>query len=134
MTGSSSRLTRLTIALLLYSVFPVAWAGAPFITQANGCICIFRMMTGKPCVFCGLTRAFAHATHCEFGMAFSCHPLWWLAALVIFALATISLVDSVAGTDFIGRFEWLERLPVWVPVGTAIALTLLRWLCLGTET
>ena len=44
--------------------------------------CPFRAATGWPCLFCGCTHAFAHATRLEFADAALASPLGLLLALV----------------------------------------------------
>ncbi len=39
--------------------------------------CIFRAVTGIPCLGCGLTRAWLAAFRLDFVMAFSYHPMFW---------------------------------------------------------
>jgi hypothetical protein len=38
-------------------------------------VCIFRILTGIPCMFCGLTRAFHAISLGHFGQAIGYHPL-----------------------------------------------------------
>ena len=84
------------------------------------------MATGKPCVFCGLTRALAYAAHGNFNSAFACHKFWWLAALIIFTLASFSLLDATGKTTLMLRFGNVRRVHIWYFAGAIIILTLLR--------
>src|SRR5262245_18046016 len=70
-------------SLGLLGTFPVAFVAKSWIVTTSLIICPFRALTGLPCLFCGLTRAFAYATHGEFAAAFESNPLWWLAALLV---------------------------------------------------
>ncbi len=128
MRTTSHRFRLLTLAALLYAIFPATWIARPFIAQTDSSICIFRTLTARPCLFCGLTRAFAHATHGDFNLAFSCHSLWFLAAFLIISFASISLLDAVKGTDFLSRLGRLWRTPIWLVAAVLAAATLLRWL------
>ena len=127
----SHRFRLLALAALLYAIFPVTWLARPLISESDSSICIFRTLTGRPCLFCGLSRAFAHATHGDFNLAFSCHSLWFLGALLIISLASISLLDAIKGTDFLSHIGRPWRTPIWIVASVLAAATLLRWLWLG---
>lgn len=134
MRTTSHRFRLLSLAALLYAIFPATWVARPFISQTHSSICIFHTLTGRPCLFCGLTRAFAHATHGYFNLAFSFHSLWFLAAFLIISIASISLLDAVKGTDFLRLFARLQRVPIWLIVVMLVVLTVLRLLWLDTPT
>jgi hypothetical protein len=49
-------------------------------------LCFYRSITGRPCLFCGTSRACLLAAHGQWDAAFHAHPLWWLVlAVTIFA-------------------------------------------------
>lgn len=70
-------------------------------------ICIFRAITGLPCMFCGLTHAFHAISLGNFDEAITYHPLAFLAyGLVVFyfALSCLSIFD-LKYPKFIPDFE-----------------------------
>jgi hypothetical protein len=50
--------------------------------------CLFKLVVGRPCPTCGLTRAFAALSHGEFDLATSYHR----ASIVIYALFWIGAI------------------------------------------
>ena len=47
----------------------------------------------------GLTRAFVHAAHGQFDLAWHYHPFWYVAAAIVLVLGVLLAVDAIAGTD-----------------------------------
>ena len=86
--------------------FPVAFVAKSWIVTTSLIICPFRAITGLPCLFCGLTRAFAYATHGEFAAAYEANPLWWLAALLVAAQGIALLSRALGPVATIGRRYW----------------------------
>lgn len=59
------------IATLLYAaVIAVGWF-------TSGIKCIFALVLGIPCPFCGMTRAFVSALKFDFVSAFGFHFMFW---------------------------------------------------------
>ena len=119
-------------ALVLLGVFPVAFIARSLILDSTITVCPFKTITGRPCVFCGLTRAFAHATHGDFADAFTLNPLWWVAVLMVVSTA-VSLVVAAAvpAQRSSWRIEWWKS-PPWMVVGLVVVASLLRaWLGQG---
>jgi hypothetical protein len=81
-------------AAALLGAFPAAYIFSPLILKDSVIICPFRIATGLPCPFCGLTRSFACATHFHFHQAFALNPLWPVAAITIVVAGTLLLVDA----------------------------------------
>ncbi|OHB62512.1 MAG: hypothetical protein A2167_08565 [Planctomycetes bacterium RBG_13_46_10] len=133
MITASQRLKRLILAVLLYAIFPIAWATRPFLSESNISICIFRRLTGKPCPFCGLTRALACAMCGDLDLAFTYHPLWWLAVFIIITIGSVLLLDAVKGTDLVGFLGKFWRIPTWLIAGTLAILALLRFLLITSS-
>ncbi len=96
------RLYRLLWSASLLALFPVAWALRSIIVEDKLPICFFRMITGSACPLCGLTRAFAYATHGDFGLAWQSNPLWVPAAAILVALAAVLAIDGLAHTNVFG--------------------------------
>ena len=49
--------------------------------------CLFQVVTGLPCITCGMTRAWLAAFRLDILSAFSYHPMFWsIPALVCFGL------------------------------------------------
>ncbi len=96
----------LLLGALLLSVFPLARAIHPYLTPpSDASVCAFRTITGKPCPFCGLTRAFSYATHGDFSAAFGFNMFWWLAALLVAGVGIVALMDGVSGNDRLKRLR-----------------------------
>jgi hypothetical protein len=125
MKKKSPRLRLIISGMLLYAVFPTAWLIRPFLSD-DAPICIFRQLTAKPCLFCGLTRSFANAAHGDFHKAFAYHPLWPLVAAIVFAIATICLIDALWGTNLLIVAKRVWNLPVWVLLVLLVILSLVR--------
>ena len=109
---ASPREKYLLLTLCLWGVFPLAWLIQPYVDSLPP-MCTFRQVTGWPCLFCGLTRAFAHAAHGEWQAAGNDHPLWWLAALTILVITFCAMFGALRGTErLMGllsqyRYSWL---------------------------
>ncbi len=115
------RLYNLAWASALLAVFPAAWWLRPLILEDRIPLCIFRISTGMPCPLCGLTRAFAHGMHGNFGPAFQSNPLWLPAAVLIAVIAVLLVVDSLFGRDTFSRFRRrLDRLLIPTVIGLSI--------------
>ena len=126
MITRNERLKRLTGALILFAIFPLAWLIHPLVSNSKTTICLFRSVTGLPCPFCGLTHAFGYAMHGNFAIAFSHHYFWWLAALIIIAVGLLLIHDAVKGSNFLGYLDRIWRLPVWLIVSILTGLILVR--------
>jgi hypothetical protein len=112
----------------LVLLFPLAWLVHPLVTQTRFSVCFFQTVLNRPCPLCGMTRAFACATHGQFAQAEHFHPLWALAAGIIVALAILLAVDGIWGTSFVPRLARLLR-PLWPLAALATAaFGVWRWL------
>ena len=65
----------LAVAALCYLLFGVI-----------GSWCMFRRVTGLPCLTCGMSRAWLCALRLDFAGAFFWHPLFWTVPLIALAL------------------------------------------------
>ena len=87
-------------------------------------VCIFKWITGLPCMFCGLTHAFHAISTGQFRETFAYHPLGFLAyALVLFHFITALL--RVIGWHFPRLFP---RLSVFSMMITTFVLFTLVWI------
>ena len=128
MISGRDRLRRLTLGFLLLAAFPGAWLIQRVVDRADLSLCLFRTVTGRPCPFCGLTRAFAHAVGGNPGAAFAAHPLWWLASLAVVGVGVICLLDAARGTDRLAHVARTWRAHGWHCVVAAIIVALLSLL------
>ena len=126
MTSADYRIRCLLLAALLFATLAAIWLIQPFICSSDYTICFFRTVTGKPCVFCGLTRAFAYAMHGNLDSAFACNKFWWLAALITLCLAFFSLLDATGKTALMRRLGNFRSTHAWYLAGAVIILTLIR--------
>ena len=117
---------RLTVALLPAMIFATARAILPVVAGSQQPICIFRIVTGKPCLFCGLTRAFAYASHGDFATASSYHPLWWVFAILIVAASIVAWIDLFKNSNRLQRI-W-AGIPLLSTVILLLLLTVVRWI------
>ncbi|MBI4859875.1 MAG: DUF2752 domain-containing protein [Candidatus Riflebacteria bacterium] len=129
MIDRAARRRRFVLGLALLGAFPLAGLLRPFLgSLVPGCS--FRVITGRPCIFCGLTRALASAWHGDVTGAFGLNPLWGLAALAVMATGLAALRDAAQGTDHLSGLArvWDQR--SWVIIG-ALALATLARVLLG---
>lgn len=77
----------LAVAALCYLLFGVI-----------GGWCMFRRVTGLPCLTCGMSRAWLCALRLDFAGAFFWHPLFWTVPLIALALIF-----------FGARHRWVRR-------------------------
>jgi fucose 4-O-acetylase-like acetyltransferase len=120
------RLEKFALALILLGTFPVARALPANYDTQGFTVCFFRTLTGQPCPFCGLVRAFVCAMHGQWTMAFRYHPLWWLAALIILAAGLASLADAATGSKQLDLLSRPWQASVWSMAVVLVAATLLR--------
>lgn len=112
---AGARVKHLAWAGGLLAVFPLAYVAAPLIRQDSLPLCPFRCATGRPCPFCGLTRAFAAATHLQWQQALHFNPLWPLAAVVILGLAIGHLCDAGSGRASVQKLLQAARARwIWI--------------------
>jgi hypothetical protein len=74
-------------------------------TSTTETVCAFRTVTGKPCAFCGMTRALSAAIDLDLSHASDLHPLWWLAALCLLALSVVAILDAVSNSNHLGTLS-----------------------------
>lgn len=71
--------------------------------------CVFRMITGRQCPFCGMTRAFICIGHLEFRRAIHFHPASLLVYPFFIWLALASFWKAA-----IGEYDEWPFLPQWI--------------------
>lgn len=114
MLDPGQRRFRLRFGFLMVFLFPAVWVFKYLYPSFPVTICFFKTVTGKPCPFCGLTRAFSQALHGNFQKAFEFHPLWWLSILLILCAIIVLLYEGFTGNDRISKrlragqnFSWI---------------------------
>lgn len=93
--------------------------------------CLFRKLTGLPCLSCGCTRSLTAWSQLDVATAFYFNPLFFLLCLGLFAWLVVSMVEHFSGQRLmVAARARLRRWPVWRVV---IALVLANWvyLCLA---
>jgi len=103
-TREQKRWRRLCGAAALLGTFPLAWWLRPVLVEDTMPVCIYRSTLGKPCPFCGLTRAFAQITHGRFDLAWKYNPLWPVAVAAVIVFATLLTVDAFSRSDHAAHF------------------------------
>jgi hypothetical protein len=83
--------------------------------------CMFRHLTGYPCMFCGMTRAFLLMAHGDIAGAWQISPLGVPLFLVLLAALGWGLACLVTGKRLLIRLPWR-----WVCAGFAV-LVLANW-------
>jgi len=115
-------------ALLLTTLVGVVWTGAYFLrpmVEHAPTTCTFRMVTGKPCPTCGMTRATCALAHGEWFTAMAYHPLvipFWLALLAL--LGTHLVMPASASVQRWRQFSLWAFLAV---VGAGLLLRMGEW-------
>jgi hypothetical protein len=56
-------------------------------------ICIFRAVTDRPCIFCGMSHAVAYAVRGNWTMASNANAAWWLI-LPLFLVLTAGVISG----------------------------------------
>ena len=99
----------------------IAWLGAPLIIRDALPLCIFRIATGLPCPFCGLTRAIACAMHGDLAAAWMYNPLWVPITASLVATAALCTYDAVAHEHLAENWlRWIGSKWVWITIGLAV--------------
>ncbi len=79
-------------------------------------ICLFRTVTGRRCVFCGMSHAVTLAVRGDFARAGAAHPAWFiiLPLFVVFLAASIAkrarISWGVVGVLVLGTL-WTALIP-----------------------
>ena len=94
------------VLLLLAIVF------APLVADSGVPVCMFKLATGRPCLFCGLTHAVMFALQGNWSAASQANQLWFL--LVPLVIVTAALIIS------------RKRAPAWAVVAVIVVGTILR--------
>jgi hypothetical protein len=92
--------------------------------EAAPFVCSYQARTGRPCLGCGGTHAFDHASRGRFAAAVRANPLGAAAGLAAWLLL------GVAGLVLVtGRGGWLGRALAAVGLGTplVVAMSLVAW-------
>lgn len=119
--AGAGTIKRLAGGVLLLGAFPLAHAFTPFLLRDAIPLCPFRIVTGKPCPLCGLTRAIAQATHGRWQSAFALNALWPAFAAMMILLGLLLVNDAVTGRRSATRL--LQILAArWVEIVVALIL------------
>lgn len=115
------------LMLVTIGVVLLSWASRFSDISEKGLFprCLFRRLTGIPCLACGLTRSFLRSAHGEFAEAFSYHllgpPLFLLTVLTAVYLAG-SIVTGHSVTT--GLSLRAKTIGAWM----VLALFMLCWI------
>ena len=69
------------------------WFAGPFIDSHAVSVCIFRAITGRPCIFCGMSHAVVYAMGGNWAMASHANAAWWLI-LPLFLVVTAGVISG----------------------------------------
>jgi hypothetical protein len=90
----------------------VAVIFAPLAVSAGIPVCMFKLATGRPCIFCGLTTALTHAMRGEWSAASHANALW-------FALVPLAILGAAAIAS-------RKRAPAWIVVAVIVIASITR--------
>ena len=114
-----------TLRWLIFSASSVILLAAAFVPLSligQLHICLFRRLTGYPCMFCGLTRAFIAMAHGDIPTAWHIAPIG-----VPLFLATVAVLLWSAASLFTGRPLNIQIPWRWIlPLGAI--LLLINWI------
>lgn len=127
MLDPGQRRFRLRLGFLMLLLFPAAWVFKYLYQGFPVTVCFFKTITGKPCPFCGLTRAFSQALHGNFQKAFEFHPLWWLSVLLILCAIIVLLYEGFTGNDRISTRLRAGQNFYWIFIFFAVMTLIVRW-------
>lgn len=86
---------------------PLVWALARWDVLPHVPLCLFQIVTGRPCPGCGMTRAMLRLSQGDVVGSLRMHPLGIVLAGLLFAALGGTAVGLVRGgdpvTDFLGR-------------------------------
>ncbi|MEJ5251187.1 MAG: DUF2752 domain-containing protein [Armatimonadota bacterium] len=116
-------------ALLLIVAVGVVWGSAyvlqPYVERAPT-VCTFRIVTGKPCPTCGMTRATCALAHGEWAKAWRHHPMaipFWAALVGL--LWTYLVLPAQAQVE---RWRRLSLQAFLVVVATSLVWRIGEWI------
>jgi hypothetical protein len=119
--AGGGRFGQLATAVSLIAIFPLARALTPLLLRDALPLCPFRCATGKPCPLCGLTRAFAMASHGRWRDALKFNLLWPLFAGVIVLFSVLLVSDACTRRHSARRFgQALSRRWIWILSGLIV--------------
>ena len=110
-----------------------AWVGFHFFTTESHTtqfsVCVFKNLTGLPCISCGITRSVVEILHGHLLRALFINPLGFLALLMLIIMPVWTFYDFIKKTETLATsFKKGEALlrtqKVYLPL---IALGLLNW-------
>lgn len=96
--------------------------------------CLFRRLTGLPCLLCGMTRSFAACSHGRLAEAFRYHllgpPLYYLVVALTLGL----FLERMAGRPLLPRpGEEARRRMAWASLALLAMAWIARLLLFGAE-
>ncbi|MBD5782389.1 DUF2752 domain-containing protein [Pelagicoccus sp. NFK12] len=126
MTDASKRplgKKRLGLGIAWLLPFPLAWAYYYRYEDWHTTTCVYKTFTGYDCAFCGLTRAFANATHGHFQTAFELNVTWPFY-FILFLLVGFAYLSAAFGKSdaLLSFFQSLWKNHYW-KILAAIVLT-----------
>ena len=116
---------RWIVALAFLLPFPLAWFTYYILDDESKTVCLFRMVTGRPCIFCGLVHAFSFAAHAQWSKANAHHPFWPVPAFICFGVGMIAIF-SPTGLARLQQFIYKRWL--WLVMAIAFLSVIRAWL------
>jgi len=125
-----TRDVRLIGSVLLALSLGLLAGGEPLLDAAarlsgtEGAVCPYRLATGRPCMGCGGTHAFARAARGEFGEALRLNWLGAGAGVLLWAVAGLALLAFSSGA---GGFLRAAAIVSGVGGATVFIANAVRW-------
>jgi len=113
----------LTLLLTARSLAPAS-EGVGTHTQLGLPSCHFKATVGLPCLTCGMTTAFSHATRGQFLDAFLAQPTGFFLALAAAGASVVSAVALWTGASLAALALWLFRPRLVI---AAVVILLASW-------
>ena len=107
-----------------------AWSFVRFLSFHNHgfttgpTLCVFKLVTGYPCPFCGTTRAIAALSECHLRASFNFNPFgFFLTAAVLIWALRIKFIER----KFQLALAYFSRVPLGNKVVSAVAINAALW-------
>jgi len=112
------------VALLL--IFPLTGLFHSIIESSQFSLCWFKTITGKPCIFCGLTRSMSCFIRGDFGQAFHYNPFFGIAVVLILLSSAVLIADGIHAPGLTTRLYSLFYPYTWIMIVVAAVLSIIR--------
>lgn len=113
------------LLLAMAGIASIAYWIQPYV-ERGPTLCLFHVLTGKPCPTCGMTRATCALAHGEWAKAIRYHPL-----VVPFWMALVAMLWTHFVLPLSEKTERWRGLSLWAflaVVGAGLLMRMAEWL------